>query len=116
MGDVRFVFGGPFQVCERDLVFVPEDMERPIEPPVDNDLVQRGWQRGFRSFQLDESSAQSDRVVVVDRSGCLVTEDVPEIKAGDGPVDITEMVGDRKSGVVLPEIDPLQEAVGLGNV
>ena len=90
-------------------------MEGPIEPPVDNDLVQRGWHRSFRVFQLDESSAQSDRVVVVHLSGCLVAEDVPEIKASDGPVDITEMVGDRKSGIVLLEIDPLKEAVGLGD-
>ena len=101
---------------ERDLVFVPEDMERPIEPPVNNDLVQRGWQRGFRSFELDESRVQSDRVVVVHRSGCLVAEDVLEIKADDGSVDITEMIGESESDVMLPEIGPLQEAVGLGDV
>ena len=102
-------------MCEWDLVLVPEDMERPVEPSVDNDFVLGGWQRGFGSFELDESSSQSDRVIVVDRSSSLVAEDVSEIKTADRTVDVSEMIGYGKTCVVLPEIDPLQEAVGLGN-
>ena len=80
---------------------------------MDRDSVSGRWERSLRAFKLNEVSMEGNAVVVEHSPGGCKTEDVPEINACDVSMNVAEMIGTGKTGVVLPERGSFEETVGF---
>ena len=100
-------------LCECELGLVPEDVQGTIKPATGRDSVSWRWERSLRAFELDVVSVESDAIVVEHSSGRCKAEDVSEVNASDRSVNVAEMIGTSKPGVVVFEIGVLKETVGV---
>lgn len=98
---------------EVEFVFVPEDVERTIEPPAEDDVGARRRQRSVRTQKLNELSVERDGPVVMDLADVFKAEEVVEVDASSGTMDVGESLGVSETSVVIANEEGLQEAVGL---
>jgi hypothetical protein len=98
---------------EVEFVFIPEDMERAVEPLADDDIGARWRQRSLRSQQLDKLSVEGDGPVVVDLPGLLNAEDVVKIDASSRTMDVGKTLGMSEASVVVIDEERLQKGVGV---
>jgi hypothetical protein len=99
---------------EVELLFVPEDVERAIEPATQCDCS--SWRRKRcrdGPFQLNEFLVKGDRVIVVDTSSGLKTKDVFKGDSLSRSMKIPEVMGVGKALVVITEVEPFEKSVGF---
>jgi hypothetical protein len=89
-------------------VFVPEDMERAVEPLSEDDAGARWRQGSLRSQELYELGVKGDSPVVVDLPCILEAEDVVEIDAKSRSVDVGEALGVSEASVVVVNEEGLE--------
>ena len=98
---------------ECEFVFVPEDVERAIKPPLEGDMMTGRRQRSSRGMELDEVGIERDGVIVVDIARRFKTEDVLEIESFGRSVNVREVILACEASIVLAEIDTIEEAVSI---
>jgi hypothetical protein len=94
-------------------VFVPEDVQRAVERATDDDVGAWRGQRSLRSQELDELSVEGNGPVVVDLPSVLQAEDVVEVDAVSGTMDIGKPLSVSEASVVVIGEEGLKQMVGL---
>lgn len=96
-----------------EFVFVPENVERAIEPLANNDVGARRRQRSLRSQELDELSVKRDRPVVVNLTGLFKAEDIVEVDAGSRAMDVSEAFNVSEASVMVIGEEAFQHDIGI---
>lgn len=98
---------------EREFVFVPEEVERAVEPSSEDDLGTRRGQGGIRTQKLNEASVERDGPVVVNLPSFLEAEDVVEIDAKSGTMNVRDPIGVSEAPVVVIGEKTFEQLVGM---
>jgi len=101
------------ELCEIKFVFVPGDVQGAIEPLADDDIRARWRQGSLRLQELDKLSVEGDGPVVMDLAGVFKAEDIVEVDASSGAVDVGKSFGMSKASVVVIGEEALKQLVGF---
>ena len=107
------LFGSRFGRKQREIqfVFVPEDVERTVEPVSEDDVGARWRHRSFRTQKLNEPRVEGDGPVIVNLAGILKAEDVLKVDTSSGTMEVRQVLGMSKASVVVIDEEGLQDVV-----
>jgi arginine repressor len=96
---------------EIEFVFVPEDVERTIKPVSEDDVGARRRHWCIGAEELNELSIKRDGPVIMDLPGVLKAEDVVEVDANSGAVEVGKSFGMCEALVVVIDEEGLENVV-----